>query len=106
MTSRDKTWDFQIGLQEPVRINFNIRYKSECTAAKVEDYFLNKLNLAKLNAALDSPITREEILESIRTLPTAKASSQDGFTAEFWKYDSFVITRKISENYEKGKLTL
>lgn len=83
-------------------------YTSDCTATDGEiDSFLKNLHVPRLNTtqkeALDSPITREEILEAIRALPTGKT------TAEFFKCYSEdllpLLEEMVSEMLDKGKLT-
>ena len=53
------------------------------------DNFLESYSLPKLNQAetdqLNRPITRNEIEEVIKTLPTNKSPRPDGFTGEFYQ---------------------
>ncbi len=65
-------------------------YTSTCDAgdSDIRDFFLYTLNLPKLTeqqkSELDSPITTEEIVEVIRSLPSSKSPGLNGFTAEFF----------------------
>ena len=63
-------------------------YKSELVAGKTEiETFLCNLDLPTLSTEqkhlLDAPITAEEIVGIIQTLPVGKAPGPDGFTADF-----------------------
>ena len=53
------------------------------------DSFLESYSLPKLNQAetdqLNRPITRNEIEEVIKSLPTNKSPGPDGFTGEFYQ---------------------
>ena len=53
------------------------------------DNFLEPYSLPKLNQEetdqLNRPMTRNEIEEAIKTLPTNKSPGPDGFTGEFYQ---------------------
>ena len=59
------------------------------TIWKKMDNFLESYSLPKLNQAetdqLNRPITRNEIEEVIKSLPTNKSPGPDGFTGEFYQ---------------------
>ena len=54
------------------------------------DNFLESYSLPKLNQVetdqLNRPITRNEIEEVIKSLPTNKSPGPDGFTGEFYQH--------------------
>ncbi|KAJ0061406.1 hypothetical protein NL108_018634 [Boleophthalmus pectinirostris] len=88
-------------------------YTSECAATDMEiDSFISNLNLPKISTEqkhkLDSPITTEEILETIEALPSGKSPGPDGFTFEFYKCyakDLMPLYHKmLMEAYATGSL--
>ena len=82
--------------RDPREINKTFRefyatlYSSEAQVDQQETHaFLTSLALPTLSVdqvdLLDAAITREEIVDVIRGLPSSKAPGPDGFTAEFFK---------------------
>ena len=67
------------------------------------DNFLESYSLPKLNQAetdqLNRPITRNEIEEVIKSLPTNKSPGPDGFTGEF--YQTYKEELKLFQNVEE-----
>ena len=69
------------------------------------DTFLEKYNLPKLNEeeaeSLNRPVTAEEIEAVIKTLPTHKSPTLDGFTGEFYKAFKEELTPLFHRLFEK-----
>ncbi len=90
-------WD-QLGTLHTSTVDINNTFKefyenlytSEPVAGKAEsEAFLCDLSLPTLSTEqkhiLDAPISTEEILKVIKTLPVGKAPGPDGFTDDFYK---------------------
>ncbi len=79
-------------------------YSSE-TNVLADSYnsFLNRIKLASLSgeqqADLNKPITREEVLEAIKSLKGGKAPGPDGFGPEFYKKMSKFILEPLTDMY-------
>uniref|UniRef100_A0A8P4KRJ8 Reverse transcriptase domain-containing protein n=1 Tax=Dicentrarchus labrax TaxID=13489 RepID=A0A8P4KRJ8_DICLA len=79
-------------------------YSSECTSSsKTRAAFLNKIKLPSLSdvqkADLCKPISKEEVLQAIRTLKGGKAPGPDGFGPEFYKTFSQEIVGPLTDMY-------
>ena len=105
--------------REPTEINkifrefYAMHYLSETQVDQQEMHaFLASLALPTLSVdqvdLLDAPITREEIVDVIRGLPSSKAPGPDGFTADFFKVYaeelSPLLLQMYSEALDKGSL--
>ena len=69
----------------------------------LESYSLTKLNQEEIDQ-LNRPITRSEIEDVIKTLPTNKSPAPDGFTGQFYqtyKEELVPILRKIFQKVEE-----
>lgn len=72
------------------------------------DNFLESYSLPKLNQVetdqLNRPITRNEIEEVIKSLPTSKSPGPDGFTGEFYqtyKEELVAVLLKLFQKVEE-----
>lgn len=88
-------------------------YSSETSASEDLCYsFLEKINLPCLaedqSADLNSLITKEEVVEAIKSLKGGKAPGPDGFAAEFYKkmckFISEPLTDMYMDSFRKGSL--
>lgn len=74
--------------------------------------FLDCINLPTLSAEsrdiLCRPVTKEEVSESIKSLPGSKAPGMDGFCPKFYKKMAKLVvellTRMYSESFKQGTL--
>ena len=89
--AEDKNGHIYTDNESIIRIatNFYKRlYTSEKVNEKVQHNLLRniKTKLSKdQKSNLDKPITREEVFDAIKKLPTVKSPSLDGFPVEFYK---------------------
>ena len=75
-------------IQKNIREYYEQPYANKFDSLDEMDNFLKAQNLPKLNQEetdqLNRPITRNEIEEVIKTLPTNKSPGPDGFTGKFY----------------------
>ena len=79
-------------------------YSSECKSSpRTRATFLNKIKLPSLSeeqkADLCKPISKEEVLQAIRTLKGGKAPGPDGFGPEFYKTFSQELVGPLTDMY-------
>ena len=76
-------------IQKTIREYYEQLYGNKFDNLEEMDNFLESYSLPKLNQAetdqLNRPITRNEIEEVIKSLPTNKSPGPDGFTGEFYQ---------------------
>uniref|UniRef100_A0A4X1ULJ6 RNA-directed DNA polymerase n=1 Tax=Sus scrofa TaxID=9823 RepID=A0A4X1ULJ6_PIG len=76
-------------IQKTIREYFEQLYANKFDNLEEMDNFLESYSLPKLNQVetdqLNRPITRNEIEDVIKTLPTNKSPGPDGFTGEFYQ---------------------
>ena len=76
-------------IQKTIRDYYEQLYGNKFDNLEEMDNFLESYSLPKLNQAetdqLNRPITRNEIEEVIKSLPTNKSPGPDGFTGEFYQ---------------------
>jgi len=95
-------------IQKTIREYYEQQYANKFDNVEEMDDFLDSNSLPKLNQEetdqLNRPITRNEIEEVIKTLPTNKSPGPDGFTGEFdqtYKEDLVPILLKLFQKVEK-----
>ena len=82
-------------------------YANKCDESEEKDIFLESYSLPKLNQEesdhLNRMITRNEIEEIIKTLPTNKSPGPDGFTGEFYQTykEELISILKLSQKVEE-----
>uniref|UniRef100_A0AAY4BML7 Reverse transcriptase domain-containing protein n=3 Tax=Denticeps clupeoides TaxID=299321 RepID=A0AAY4BML7_9TELE len=79
-------------------------YSSECHSTEQRmDFFFNKIGLPSLTAEeqadLCRPITKEEVLHSIKSLRGGKAPGPDGYCPEFYKKMDKEIAGSLTEMF-------
>ncbi|KAG3289803.1 hypothetical protein H1C71_026087, partial [Ictidomys tridecemlineatus] len=76
-------------IQKIIRKYFETLYSNKIEDSEDIDKFLKSYDLPRLSHEdthnLNRPITKEEIEEAIKRLPTKKSPGPDGYTAEFYK---------------------
>ena len=76
-------------MQKTIREYYEQLYGNKFDNLEEMDNFLESYSLPKLNQVetdqLNRPITRNEIEEVIKSLPTNKSPGPDGFTGEFYQ---------------------
>ena len=79
-------------------------YSTECnTSDDLRKAFLDQTNLPSLTEEqrelLNAPITREEVLEAIRSLQSGKAPGPDGYGPEYYKKMSRVVVGPLTDMF-------
>lgn len=83
-----------------------------CSEPEQIKSYLDKINLPKMDILtsnmIDNPITKEEIIEAIKKLKNNKSPGTDGYTNEFYKAFSDIISPLLERTYahimETGKM--
>ena len=77
-------------------------------AEKLKHYKVKKLTDQESNN-LEGPVTKAEILKTLKQMKNDKSPGADGFTVEFFKFFwadlGEYITRSINDSYNKGEFT-
>ena len=79
-------------------------YSTECnTSDELRKSFLDQISLPSLTEKqrelLNRPVTREEVLDAIRTLQSGKAPGPDGYGPEYYKKMSRVAVGPLTEMF-------
>ena len=95
-------------IQKTIREYYEQLYGNKFDNLEEMDNFLESYSLPKLNQAetdqLNRPITRNEIEEVIKILPTNKSQGPDGFTGKFYqtsKEEIIPILLKLFQKFEE-----